>query len=213
MTKRSLPGRPRNAHVDDAWLNDANLDDLLMVDESQPVARVPHRQRPWLVRSVVQAVILSAVIFAAFRIGMLAPPYPLILAVCLGGVLVRRAVGMTAEPASQRISDAVRGPSSLFARGDWYGGGDGMLVAIRRWDRRMEWGAESPERFAATVLLRLGELTDERLRLRHSITRATDPSRARALLGEDLWHLLHDPTGRIPKPREIAAAARRLESL
>jgi hypothetical protein len=37
--------------------------------------------------------------------------------------------------------------------------------------------------------------------------------RARALLGEELWRLLHEPLGRVPRPREIAAAAEQLEIL
>jgi hypothetical protein len=214
MSNRSLPRRPRRAQPDEA-----HLDDLLGFDEppSAPPAPVPAlaRQTPWLVRSGLQAFALSAVVFTAFHIGGLAPPYPLILAVCAGAVLVRRAVGVTAEPGWQRLTDAVRpvtSPLRIDPAG-WYEGGDGMMLAIRRWDRRMEWGAASPERFAATVLQHLRELADERLRLRHSITRASDPTRARGLLGEQLWSLLHEPTGRVPKPREIAAAADRLEKL
>jgi hypothetical protein len=199
--------RPRRAQP-----SEAQLDDLLDFWEPQPEPAT--EQRPWLVRSLFQAFLISAVAYALFRVGRLDPPYPLILAICLGSVLVRRAVRATAEVDGQRVADAVRPPSSQgIDPVGWYEGGDGMLVAIRRWDRRMEWGSVSADRFAATVAVRLGELADERLRLRHSITRATDPARAQGLLGEEVWRLLHEPPGRVPKPRDIAAVADRLETL
>jgi hypothetical protein len=57
------------------------------------------------------------------------------------------------------------------------------------------------------------ELTDERLRLRHGITRASDPRRARELLGEPLWQLLGDPGRRPPKARDLATHVETLERL
>jgi len=90
---------------------------------------------------------------------------------------------------------------------------DGMLQAVRRWDRRLDWGATAAERFGFTVAGRLGELADERLRQRHSMTRATDPVRARRLLGDDVWILVHGPMGRVPTPSEISAVVDRLDSL
>jgi hypothetical protein len=157
----------------------------------------------------------SAVAYTAFQIVNLAPPYPLILAMCAGAVLVRHAVKVTAEPAWQRTHNAVRPPAGLrrIDPGGWYEGGDGMLEAIRRWDRRLDWGSSGPQRFGATAAVRLGDLADERLRLRHAITRATDPVRARTLLGDEVWTLLHGPVTRVPTPREIAAVASRLESM
>ena len=47
---------------------------------------------------------------------------------------------------------------------------------------------------------RCAELTDERLRQRHGITRASDPRRARQLLGEPLWSCS------VPTPGDAAAA-------
>jgi hypothetical protein len=213
MSNRFLPGRPRRDQRDQP--DEADLDDLLESYEPAPRQSVPYRERPWLVRCALQAFAASAVVYTALRIGELAPPYPLILAVCLGGVLVRRAVATTAEPAMQRVADAVRAPVAkrLIDPGGWYEGGDGMLEAVRRWERRLDWGSSAPERFSATVVIRLGELADERLRLRHGITRATDPARARGLLGEEVWALLHEQSGRVPKPRQIAVASVRLESL
>jgi hypothetical protein len=59
----------------------------------------------------------------------------------------------------------------------------------------------------------LAELTDERLRLRHGITRATDPRRARELLGDPLWAALHDRGRRTPKAREFETYVDVLERL
>jgi hypothetical protein len=210
LSENVLPSGPRSSRPEEA-----DLDDLLQSYEPLPGRSRPTRKRPWLVRCALQAFAASAVVYAAFHIAELAPPYPMILAVCLGAVLVRQAVRMTAEPPTQRVADAVRAPAvrRLVDPASWYEGGDGMLEAVRRWDRRLDWGSGGSERFASTVAVRIGELADERLRLRHGITRATDPDRARALLGEELWTLLHEPPDRVPKPREIAAASDRLESL
>jgi hypothetical protein len=59
----------------------------------------------------------------------------------------------------------------------------------------------------------LGELADERLRIHHGITRASDPRRARALLGEPLWLALADPGRRPPRQRDLAAYVETLERL
>ena len=148
MSDRGLARRPRNVRPDEANLDNANLDDLLGSDEPltppQPSAT---RERPWVLRSALKAFAASAVVYTAFHVSGLAPPYPLILAVCLGTVLVRQAVAMTAEPSTQRVIDAVA-PPSLRRPHDatgWHEGGDGMLDAVRRWDRRLSWGSGAAE--------------------------------------------------------------------
>ena len=59
----------------------------------------------------------------------------------------------------------------------------------------------------------LAELTDERLRLKHGITRESDPRRARELLGEPLWALLAEPGRRPPKARELGTYVDALEKI
>ena len=96
MSDRGLARRPRNvrpdeANLDNANLDNANLDDLLGSDEpSTPPQPPATRERPWVLRSALKAFAASAVVYTAFHVSGLAPPYPLILAVCLGTVLVRR---------------------------------------------------------------------------------------------------------------------------
>jgi hypothetical protein len=206
---RIWPRRPRTP-----GLSDAGLDDLFRFEDSEPV-RPKVGPQPWLVRSFLITFATSAVVYTAFHIFDLAPSYVLIFAVCAGGVLVRQAARLTAEPTWRRTRDAVRGPRPVhrIEPGGWYEGGDGVIEAVRRWHRRLEWGIVDPHRFAATVGLRLREQADERLRLRHGITTATNPARARTLLGEEVWTLLHPDQPRVPAPREVAAAIRRLESL
>ena len=94
-----------------------------------------------------------------------------------------------------------------------FGGTDMVRVAVRRWEQRLDWSQSDPDRFTGNLLPVLAELTDERLRLRHGLTRASDPRRARELLGEPLWQLLHDPPRRPPKPRELAGHVETLEKL
>lgn len=193
----------------------AHLDDLFTVTEEAPPRRARlDQRRPWLIRGALQTFISSAIVYTALHIVNLDPPYGLILAVCAGAVLVRLAVRSTAEPGWLRAREAVR-PVQVRRRnepGAWYEGGDGMLDAVRRWDRRFDWGTGAPERFAATVGARLGELADERLRQHHGLTRASDPARARALLGDEFWALTQ-PAQRVPTPRQVAAALTRLEKM
>jgi hypothetical protein len=190
--------------------NDASLDDLLLA--AQPRVRVgsdagPHPLR-WVVRAALVAFAAAAVIAVLFRVFALAPPFSLVLAVCVGAVLVRRAVSVTGEPYPYRTRDLVRsrGPSTRINPSEWYEGADGMIESVRRWERRLEWGITTREWFDATVAAKLGELVDERLRQRHGLTRASDPVRARALLGEEVWDLLHGGIRRAPRVADVARA-------
>jgi hypothetical protein len=194
---------------------EAHLDELLRFEEAAPPQPERTQARPWLLRSALQTFIVSAVVYTASHVVDLDPPYALIVVVCAGGVLVRQAVRATSEPSWQRTAAVVRGPVGQAGVGEGgpHSDQDGMLTAVHRWDRRLEWGATGADRFHTSVVPRLGELADERLRQLHAITRAGDPVRARRLLGEELWALLHGRRDRVPTAREVAAAVSRLESL
>ncbi len=191
------------------------LDDLFKADDSPLPRALPARQdREWLVGAGLQTFLASAVVYTLLHLVDRRLPYPLILAVCLGAVLIRRAVRLAREPLWPRAGDLVR-PVEVRRRrepGAWYEGGDGMASAIRRWDRQFTWGLASGPRFANTAGPRLGELVDERLRQRHGITRAADPARARELVGEKVWALL-GPLERAPTHRQIMAALADLDRL
>jgi hypothetical protein len=204
MTKR----RPKVQYTD------APLEHLLHHEEPEPVPVAASRNESWIPRAALTAFFNSAVVYTLFHIFALAPPYPLILAVCIGAVLVRRAVTFAKEPRSH-TRNVIRAPkpARIIGPGGWYVTDDGMAEAIRRWDRRLEWGSTAPERFHHTITGRLAELVDERLRQRHGITLAGDPRRARALVGDDLWRLITEPAARVPSPRDVYQLVQRMESL
>jgi hypothetical protein len=194
---------------------DAHLDDLLRFEEAARSLPTEEPARPWVAISAIQAFLLSAVAYTVARAFNFAPPYPLLLGVSLGAVLVRQAVVAVREPDWARAREAVRagGPVRRIDPGGWYANSDGMLNGIRRWDRRLDWGVGEPERFASTVVVRVRELADERLRHGHGITIDRDPVRARALLGEQAWALLAGRTTRVATPAELSAVVARLETL
>jgi hypothetical protein len=190
---------------------DADLDDLFSYEEVEPTGPPRVESRPWLVISVLQTFAASAVVFTGFRAADLAPSYLLIVAVCAGAVLIRQAVLVAREPRWQRTRDLVRGPA--WAAEELRLDGDGMLEAVARWDRRLDWGTTNAERFGSAVARRLGELADERLRQRYGLTRASDPARARDLLGEQAWAIIHGYVDVSPPPAEVARAVASIETL
>lgn len=194
-----------------------SIDDLLhhdADDDGQPVEQPADRRSllGWLVRTTVTAAALTAVLVYGFTlVGVRLPLVP-VFAACLALLLLRHWVRQLAAPP----------PPTRSARGGWtvtddesrynWRGHDGLRAAIRRWESRLDAVHSDPARFSRTVLPVLAELTDERLRQRHGITRATDPQRARELLGESLWQLLSG-TGRPPRRRELVAHVDRLAQL
>ena len=94
-----------------------------------------------------------------------------------------------------------------------WAGTDSLRTAVRRWEQRLDWSQSDADRFSRNVLPVLAELTDERLRLRHGLTRASDPRRARQLLGEPLWLALSEPGRRPPKRAALTTFVETLERL
>lgn len=198
---------------------DASLDELLSEEDGPGSGDAappdPAGPPPWRLRAIGQAFAISAVVYTGFRAFGYAAPYLLVAAVSAAAVLVRRAVVVASESGVIRASVLVPAPHAIvpISADGWYEGGDGMLNAVHRWDRRLDWGASAPERFTYTMLGRLGDLVDERLRQRHGITRSSDPVRARGLLGEELWSFLHEPATHVPTPPQVAAAVSQMEKL
>ncbi len=191
---------------------DARLDELLAV--GAPPHHLLSRERARLPVALVLTALASGMVYVVLLALGLTVPYGLVAAICVGALLLWLAVRRVAEPDWLRVRQLTAAPRIVRARdpGGWYLGGDGMVTAVRRWDKRLEWGVTHPARFGNTTLPRLGELVDERLRQRHGITRTTDPDRARALLGENLWALLA-PRSDVPTQRELLAALQDLERL
>jgi hypothetical protein len=205
--------RPRRTRAGDY----ARLDDLLRAGVSLPPARLRTQERPWLLGTALTAFLSSAIVYIVLRTVNVPPPYPLVLAACAGAVLVRQAARLVGEPTWLRVGDLVRPPRVTWPSGPRAAAGDdGMAVAIRRWSRLLESGdtrlAVDSGRFARTIGAHIGELVDERLRQRYGITRAEDPDRARAIVGENLWSLLRAHR-RSVSYREIQAALADLERM
>ncbi len=175
----------------------------------------PASGRWWWARPAFTAVLVSAAIMFLLRaLAFRELPYVVVLGVCLAVTLSREYLRRVAEPNWLRARDTIA-PLHVRRRnqpGGWYEGGDGMVEAVRRWDRRLDWGARDGARFAYTMGRQLGELVDERLRQRCGITRASHPEQARSIVGERVWALL-GPRAHAPGPRELMAALDDLERI
>ena len=191
------------------------LDDLFSFAEEphaeeQPVEEEkPRSQAAWLIRNALLVGVATLVTVAALRIANIRISILIIIAAFVALRLLMLAVSEVAPPPSPRTA-APRGEEG----GDYrWGGTDSLRAAVRQWEHRLDWSQSDPDRFSRNVLPVLAELTDERLRLRHGITRASDPRRARELIGEPLWLVLDDPGRRPPKPRDLATYVETLERL
>jgi hypothetical protein len=177
----------------------------------EPAVRRPRSRAGWVVRNLLLVAVANTVTVAALRYFGLSVSLLIIVSAFLALRLLMLAISAVAPPPS-----AVR--ADKRARGEEPGeyhwaGADSLRVAVRRWELRLDWSQSDADRFSRNVLPVLGELTDERLRLRHGLTRASDPRRARELLGEPLWQLLTEPGRRPPKRAELAGHVEALERL
>lgn len=190
-----------------------SIEELLRHTEDEP-ASGERRSRSGIgsmIATIVYAAGLAAVILLALRAVDLSVPYVLAFAVMLALLLLRKLVRSVAAPPRTR-SALVRRSSALADESEYqWGALDGLRVVTGRWESRLEWGHDDPARFARAIQERLVELADERLRLRHGISRAGEPARARAVLGEPLWTFLASPVRKPPSPRELAAILTRME--
>jgi hypothetical protein len=170
-----------------------------------PVAR-PKSRALWVLRNVLLVAAATTVTVAALRAGGLHAPLILIIAAFIGLRLILLAVSEVAPPPLPKRRGGGSGPSSGPAS-------DALRAAVRRWERTLDRANADPDLYSRNVLPVLAEMADERLRLRHGITRASDPRRARELLGDPTWEALHDTGRRAGKTRELEALVDALERL
>lgn len=179
-----------------------------VAEEPVEPAEKPRSRIGWVLRNVALVAVATVVTVAGLRSRGISVPVLLIVAAFVALRLLMLAVSEVAPPAAPRPA-ARRGEDS----GDYrWAGTDTLRAAVGRWERQLDWSDKDAEKFSRTVLPALAELTDERLRLRHGITRASDPRRARELLGEPLWQFLAAP-GRAPKARELGTYVDDLEKI
>lgn len=194
---------------------DAGLEDLFSApverpaEEPQEVSAKPRSRVGWVLRNALLVAVASAVTLAVLRSQGIKVSVLLVVAAFVALRLLMLAVSEVAPPPLPRGRGGRGEENGDYGRA----GNDTLRVAVRRWERQLDWSQHDGERFSRIVLPALTELADERLRLRHGVTRASDPRRARELLGEPLWQVLHDPGRRPPKAREMSTVVDALEKI
>jgi hypothetical protein len=190
------------------------LDDLFTfapppAPEPEPEPERTPSRAGWVIRNALLIAVATTVTVAGFRIAGVRLPILMIVAFFVALRLLMLAVSEVAPPPLPTPTGR-RGEES--AEYHWTGT-DSLRTAVRRWEHRLDWSQSDADRFSRNVLPVLAELTDERLRLRHGLTRATDPRRARELIGEPLWLALSEPGRRPPKRTDLATFVEALERL
>ena len=191
-------------------MSDGGLEELFSFREDpaeEPVEPVVKKRSRawWVVRNGLLIAAATTVTVAAVRSSGNSVSVLLVVAFFTGLRAVLYAVWEVAPPKLPKRRAGGRGADGPAT--------DSMRVAVRRWERNLDRAHSDPELYARNVLPVLAELADERLRLRHGITRASDPRRARELLGDPLWSALHDRGRRQAKPRELETYVDALERL
>jgi hypothetical protein len=193
------------------------LDDLFaMVAEPAIEEPAEPRERPrspvlWVTRNLLLIVVATVVTVALLRFARLGVS---VLVVAAAFVALRLLMLAVAEVAPPPVAKPATRRTSADTDGFYqWAGTDSLRSSVRRWEQRLEWSRSDPDAFARNVLPVLGELADERLRIHHGVTRASDPRRARELLGEPLWLALGDPGRRPPRQRDLGAYVETLERL
>jgi hypothetical protein len=196
---------------------DGRLEDLfggrsgeaMLPDPPEDAVEQPRSRVGWIVRNVLLVVVATVVTVAALRSRGISVSILLVVAAFVALRLLMLAVSEVAPPPLPRVA-ARHGEEDADYR---WAGTDTLRAAVRRWEQRMEWSQHDHERFSRNVLPVFAELADERLRLKHGFTRASDPRRARELLGESLWQFLDEPGRRPPKARELSTYVEALEKI
>ena len=186
----------------------ASIDDLLRAPEETPARRRrPRTGALWWVRAVLLAAAGTAVIVFGLRLVGINIAAPVIVAALLALQLLRRLTSQVAAPSG------IGGSGTHPPRTEQTDERDALRSSVNRWEVRLSWSKGDQDRFRRTAWPAIGEIVDERLRQRYGLTRASDPQRARALLGEPVWSFLSKPPTRTPVPRELAAIVAELEKL
>ena len=187
------------------------LDDLFSSGDEPRAETVEavERSRPVALRLAGNALLIAAattVTVAGLRSAGMRTSILLIVAAFIGLRLIMLAVSQVAPPALPKR----RNGSAASASGPH---GDALRAAVRRWEQNLSRAHADADLYSRNVLPVLAELTDERLRLRHGVTRASDPRRARELLGDPLWAALHDQGRQVAKARDIETFVDAVERL
>lgn len=193
-----------------------SLDDLLNAGAGDGDGRRGgHRGRwRWLGTSILVAGAGTLVILGIMGVAFhRAVPWILVFV----GLLTLRLLGtvlnwVNAQQVPKVLLRRVQSPSHWRTPGE----NDGVQIATGRWSSRLAWfglqgGGQG--RFASTLQPRLVMLIDDRVRSRHGVTRASDPARYRAHVGELLWGFVSQPAMRSPTTQELAVLVTHMEEI
>jgi hypothetical protein len=181
------------------------IDDLFAGAE---VRRQPRRDKPRLVRTVsllAFGAVLTAITVVGLKLAELEAPVLAVFAISLMIVGIWR-YWLRFVPGA-RIRQVGRSPDPVEQVPD------GLRMVLARWVESLEVAQSDAKRFNRVMLPQLGELADERLRLKHGVTRASDPARAREILGDPLWTFVTMPQRKAPAPRDLDQVITALEKL
>jgi hypothetical protein len=182
-----------------------SLDDLF---DGNPDAPVSPRDRPGFVRLIsllAYTMVITVLVYVALRAFELDVPLPVLFLSAITLVGTWRLAAQVRPPLASRQAGRFQEEREQVP--------DGLLLAVSRWDTMMDWSHTDAARFNRKVLPRLAEVVDERLRQRHGIDRANDPTKARTILGDPLWTFVTTPGRRPPHPRELDQIVSALEKL
>ncbi|BBH66166.1 hypothetical protein ACTI_28510 [Actinoplanes sp. OR16] len=191
--------------------DDGSLDDLFgggyeaPAEEAAPVEKKRRSRIPRLIGEAAVIALTTVVITAGLRAGGVSIPLLLLVSALVGLRLVVWAASAVAPPPAPKLRSKIGRTSKSSA--------DSLRTSVKRWERNLEQAHSDPDLYARNVLPVLAELTDERLRLRHGITRDSDPRRARELLGEPLWTALDAPGRNGLRARDVDTLLDALERL
>lgn len=95
---------------------------------------------------------------------------------------------------------------------------DELDTRLARLEAALRYATDSRGQYERSVRPMLADLVAERLRGRHGVDLASDPRRARTILGEELWHLVsaaadREAPGAGPPPAELDRLLSQVEAL
>ncbi|GAA2685428.1 MULTISPECIES: hypothetical protein [Actinoplanes] len=191
-------------------MSEGGLDGLFGATAGPAQEKSPRirRRRSPIVRVVGNLILVAAatvVVVAGLRAASVEAPLLLVIALVAGLRLVTIAAAAV-RPPKQPKSRAGAGDAAARTA-------DSLRATVRRWERSLDKAHSDSDTYARNVLPVLGELADERLRLRHGLTRTSDPRRARELLGEQAWAVLADPGRHGLKTRDLETYVQAMERL
>ncbi|MEV4533744.1 hypothetical protein AB0J82_07925 [Asanoa sp. NPDC049518] len=200
--------------LDDRVEDETLIDDLFTFEEDDEPARRGGRSGTglrWWIKAAFVGAALAAVAIFGLRVAGYTVPIVAVVSVIVALIVLRRVTSALVPPQLTRH----RRRSSVAATEDGsynFSERDALRTVVGRWERLLQ-RAGSDAGSARAVQRTLAEIVDERLRQRHGLTRAGEPDRARALLGEPLWTYLAKPPTRNLAPRDATAYVQSLERL